>query len=246
MELLDEYAQIKEFGDKRGSYRPLSTADGSLTLHSGYFDEAFHSLDGARGETRYNFVEGCGIPSRSPDIPFCILEVGLGMGRGYTETVRALGANFDGQMTFVSLEIDPILIQWCGEHVPLPEGWERSFPSYGDLRRANFQGLEYRQARQKGIELVIIPGDATVTLPLVRGLIPPVDAIYQDAFSPRKNPELWTADWFRLLKTLSSPGVILSTYSVSSSVKEALCKSGFSIRERPGFGGKRASLLGHG
>lgn len=244
MKILELTSQDEGFGSDRDFYRPRPTADGSLTFHSEYFDEAFHSLDGAKGETRHNFVEGCGIPSHDRGSPLRILEVGLGMGRGYTETIHALGADFAGELTFVSLEIDPALIEWCRRNVPLPCGWDAAFPAYKDLQRGTCLNVEYFEATRKGVRLVILSGDATDTLPIMgkKGGLPLFDAIYQDAFSPRKNPELWTPAWFRLLRSLSLPGVILSTYSVSPMVKEALKRAGFQFEERSGFGRKRACL----
>ena len=248
MALLDKKSQKGGFKGTEGFYRPLLTADGSMTFHSERFDEAFHSLDGARGETRHNFVEGCEIPSCNGERPLSILEVGLGMGRGYTETVLALGADFAGELTFVSLEIDPVLIEWCQLNVPLPPGCEGTFPSYQHLQRKTDRGVEYWEAVHRRTRLLILSGDATETLPTMAkaGHIPLLDAIYQDAFSPRKNPELWTHDWFELLRSLSSPTVILSTYSVSSEVKDTLGSLGFGFLEREGFGRKRACLKVYG
>ena len=53
------------------------------------------------------------------------------------------------------------------------------------------------------------------------------DIIWQDAFSPRKNPDLWSADWFDKLKKSASPDAHLFTYSVAGTVKEALTTSGW-------------------
>ena len=223
-----------------GRYLPVTTADGSLTFHSEHFRETFHSRDGAEGETRYNFAEGCEIASRARRLPPVILEVGLGMGRGYPATLEALGADYRGGMTFVSVEIDNALIDRCRQSV-LPE-WAETFPIYRDLEKFGEKEFFWWEAERQGRRLLVLPGNAVHTLPQAqkRKLTPPLNAIYQDAFSPRKNPELWTPEWFALLKSLSSPEVILSTYSASPSVRNALTEAGFAVEERKGFGRKRA------
>ena len=242
MKILEKNSTEVPFQGDLGTYRPLITKDGSLTFYSEHFQEAFHSTDGAEGETRYNFVEGCEIASRAARFPPSILEVGLGMGRGYPATLRGLGADFGGELTFVSVERDEGLIDWCRQNVPTPP----NHPGHRDLKKVSRGTFSWWEARGGRTRLLILPGNAVQTLPRAKeqGLFPPVNSIYQDAFSPGKNPELWTPGWFRLLKSLASPEVILSTYSASPSVREALTEAGFTVEERKGFGRKRAAFRG--
>ncbi len=69
---------------------------------------------------------------------------------------------------------------------------------------------------------------------------PPFHAIFQDAFSPRKNPDLWTVEWFDLLKELSGKEVILSTYSSSTSIRKSLLKAQWYLYNQKGYGHKKA------
>jgi chorismate dehydratase len=68
-----------------------------------------------------------------------------------------------------------------------------------------------------------------------------LDVIYQDPFSPKKNPELWTTDWFEKLKKLSRPGTVLCTYSASSAVRKALGAAGWTVQSFAGFARKKQS-----
>ena len=90
----------------------------------------------------------------------------------------------------------------------------------------------------ENIELYILVGDARKR---IHDLNVKVDAIYQDAFSPRRNADLWTKEWFEDLKAKSKPQVRLSTYSASSSIRKAMLAAGWSLKSGSKFGPKRTS-----
>jgi tRNA U34 5-methylaminomethyl-2-thiouridine-forming methyltransferase MnmC len=70
------------------------------------------------------------------------------------------------------------------------------------------------------------------------------DAIYQDAFSPDANPELWTETFFRKLYNSLKHNGYLTTYSVKGDVRRTLQSLGFGVHKRPGpVGGKREMLV---
>ena len=226
----------------------MVTGDNSETLYSESVGEAFHSLAGAEGETLYNFIEGCEIVSRGQkQKSLKILEIGLGIGLGYALTMKALGRQFEKKITFITTEIDPKLLKWCQENTLFPEGFP--YPSFRDLKKEKRDGLSYAWAQRGRAKLIVLLGDVRQTLPLAvdKGVLSLtkesdlVDCIYQDPFSPKRNPELWTNSWFRYLKTLCSKEAILSTYSASVSVRKSLIDAGFFVEKRKGFGVKRES-----
>ena len=65
------------------------------------------------------------------------------------------------------------------------------------------------------------------------------DYIWQDAFSPKNNPKLWSDKWFQKLSEFSSEKVILVTYSVARVVKDALVEGGWDFKKCKGSGAKR-------
>ena len=69
------------------------------------------------------------------------------------------------------------------------------------------------------------------------------NAIYQDAFSPRKNPTLWTTEWFELLKLNADKDCILSTYSAAMPVRKSLLNAGWNVFKREGYGEKRSTTI---
>ncbi len=87
-------------------------------------------------------------------------------------------------------------------------------------------------------KLTILIGDAKQTLGQD---LPKFHAIFQDAFSSKKNPELWTPEWFSQLASLSHESVDLSTYASSDEIRKAMIAAGWRLREGGPFGRKRSS-----
>ena len=69
------------------------------------------------------------------------------------------------------------------------------------------------------------------------------DFLFLDAFSPDKNPELWTFEFIASLKRLLNPGGCLATYSSAYPFLGALHLNGFHIFESAPFGRKRGGTV---
>lgn len=218
---------MKEFKGKLGTYKIVLTSDQSPTLWSEAFDENCHSTAGAKQETQYVYIEGCELLNKAQNGSIVILEVGFGAGHGLKETYEFFKTHAPQcEVYFYSLELDEELIPWAFENlikIPMPQ-------KKGKLYQGKIDHFEYN----------ILIGDARQTVPNFQ--FPKLNAIFQDAFSPDKNPSLWTVEWFEMLKSISAPDVILTTYSASSKVKKGLFEAGWSVSERPGFSGKRGSI----
>jgi tRNA U34 5-methylaminomethyl-2-thiouridine-forming methyltransferase MnmC len=210
------------------NYQWVETGDGSFTLFSERFQESCHSTTGARAETLLHYVNGCRIKERSLDQTLSILEVGFGLGLGFLTTLEEL-KDSPHPFHFLSLEIDENLVRWFMQaHSSLFSEviWEKDMMS----------------ARHSLGRLEVFLGDARLVLPeKLKSKHLCWNAIYQDAFSPKKNPALWTVEWFTLLKTFSSQDVILSTYSASSSIRKSMIEAGWKLQKGEKFGPKRTS-----
>lgn len=208
----------------------IDTEDGSRTLFSEAFQEACHSTSGARAETLLHYVEGCQVKHKSPLI---ILEVGFGLGIGFLATFDSL-IKEDKKWDFISLELDEELLEWFRLE-------NRDHPFLKNLKWINVGEIKTLQCINENINLIILCGDARKTLPSFINNSPMKwNAIYQDAFSPKKNPTLWTTEWFEFLKSHSTADVILSTYSSNSPVRKSLLEAGWIIQKGKTFGAKRS------
>lgn len=70
------------------------------------------------------------------------------------------------------------------------------------------------------------------------------DVIFFDAFSPEKQPEMWSQEQFEKIAAHCNPGAILTTYCAKGVVRRALQAAGFKVERLPGPPGKREILRG--
>ncbi len=204
----------------------VRTEDGSFTLFSEEFQETCHSTTGAKSETLTHYVSGCQVIEKARELKnIHVLEVGFGLGVGFFTTLEKLPA--ETSLHFVSLEFDFELLNWFKEvHPKLNLVWDNNT----------------LVSRGEHFTLEIIAGDARKVLPkFMADQSYRFHAIYQDAFSPKKNPTLWTKEWFSFLRSISTEDVILSTYSASTSIRKSLHEAGWKIQQGEKFGRKRTS-----
>jgi tRNA U34 5-methylaminomethyl-2-thiouridine-forming methyltransferase MnmC len=206
------------------TFKIVQTDDGSESFYSYLYNEGGHSTSGADAETQLHYIQGCKVSERIYQIQdFTIFEVGFGIGIGFKQTFHAIA---DHKFTFYSIEIDEKLIEHVIAHDPFFRGMKKMGSHYE---------LQKEHAR-----LIIVVGDARQTVPKFH-FHRKFHAIYQDAFSPKRNASLWTTQWFALLKKLADDDVILSTYSSSSSIRKSLIAAGWKVKKGEKFGPKRSS-----
>ncbi|MFG1492503.1 tRNA (5-methylaminomethyl-2-thiouridine)(34)-methyltransferase MnmD [Halobacteriovorax sp. ZH4_bin.1] len=215
-----------KFKTKLGEYQAVQTADGHLTLHSGLYDENCHSTAGAYEETLHNYVYGCDTINRANNSPIVILEIGLGVGLGVLATFNE-AKNCQHKIKFISTEIDPELAQWVCRQNKFSDG------------EIIDEKISFNLSENFEVEILI--GDARET---IKNLILDdikIDCIYQDAFSPTKNPSLWTKEWFRNLRSLCDNNSVMTTYSASVKIRKAMLDAGFHVTSMKGFANKRTA-----
>lgn len=212
-------------------YKWVETSDGSLTLYSESFQENCHSLSGARAETLFHYIEGCHVVELYGKLDhFTLLEVGLGTGMGLILTLETLQKLTAKKTNLISTEIDKTLVEFLIANPP--------HEFFNHLKFEN----DYYHAHYQGLEIYILVGDARKTVPkFFKEKNLKVDVIYQDAFSPRKNPDLWTVEWFKDLKQISNNHARMSTYSASSSIRKSMIEAEWILQRGLVFGTKRDS-----
>ena len=225
-----------------------TTADGSFSLFSQHFGEAFHAAAGALGEARATFVGPAELQRFAPGTTLVVVDVCVVTGSNSAALLEA-AADRGLQLGWRGLELDPHPLQlaladagFCGQW--RPEAFEL-------LRQLAADG-SWRSPLGSG---VMLWGDARVRLPaLLDELSGQVDLVLMDAFSPRHCPELWTLEFLGGLARLLGPQGRLLTYCSAAAVRAALQQLGLQLAAIRGSqqrwsGGTVASpapLLGEG
>jgi chorismate dehydratase len=211
----------------------LQTEDGTPTLKHKLFDEAYHSTSaGAVRESLEKFFlpSGLSVIAKTQN-ELRILEVGFGLGYNCVVTLYELLKAFPHlRVEYTALELEPAPIEQLNlkgtVYGDLYEILKREIP------RSGF--FEFKNARCS-----VIFGDARKT---VRGLPKNhFDAVYHDAFSPKKNAELWSLEFLEEVLGRLKRGRFWITYSAALPVRRALFELGAEIfntkpvgRKRPG------------
>ncbi|MDR0395180.1 MAG: tRNA (5-methylaminomethyl-2-thiouridine)(34)-methyltransferase MnmD [Tannerella sp.] len=213
----------------------VRTEDGSHTLRATEIDECYHSTHGAVQESMHIFIRAglLAFPQQASG-GTNVLETGFGTGlNAYLALCEAEKSK--RPIRYTSLELYPLAAD------------EAMRLNYPEMLRADRHWFEKIHDSPWGADEVITPYftlckvQADFTQYELQGWY---DVIFFDAFSPEKQPELWTEDGFRKIYAHSVPGAVLTTYCAKGSVRRALQSAGFVVERLPGPPGKREILRG--
>lgn len=224
--------------------RIVTTADGSKSLFSERFSEAYHSERGALTESRMLFLDSSGIASRLA-AGEATNAVELGFGTGLNFFLAADVALETGTpLTFTSFEMDlppAALVRQLGYENALPNAEVLS--AYLAWRSELHAGPGVHTFTYEHVTLVLVLGNMVHTIPVYT--FPVVHAVLLDAFSPRTNPEPWQASVLGPVMAALAPGAHVVTFTVAGAVRRTLLEFGLTIQKLPGPpGGKKEVLRG--
>lgn len=201
--------------------------DGTNTLYSREFNEPYHSTrDGALQESLQKHVK----PSfklKSDKEKLTILDICFGLGYNTFATLYHIKKNkLKTKVHILSPEFDEGLVRSL-DTFEYPSEFENLKP----VIEAIAQNLHYEDDQFK-IDVLI--GDARQSIPKLlaprSSLLPDkIDVVYQDAFSPKVNPLLWTKEWFADIRALCRDDAILTTYSTAAATRMGLYENGFEL-----------------
>ncbi len=199
----------------------VSTVDGSYTLYDKDFDECYHSvIEGAFTETLQKHVipafEAFGKRSGELDV----LDICFGLGFNTLATIWYVKKHYPGlKINIFSPEINEELVRSLKDFQ-----YPSEFDELGIIEKVA-EDLRYDDGKYK-IEVAV--GDARKILGVCERKF---DIVYQDAFSPKKNPTLWTIEYFENIKRLLKQKSIITTYSKATHIRLSLYNLGFYLYE---------------
>jgi tRNA U34 5-methylaminomethyl-2-thiouridine-forming methyltransferase MnmC len=225
------------------------TDDGSYTLYVPGMDECYHSTYGAIQESMHVFIRAGlhvlptdGKPDDSDDARTVIneknginiLEIGFGTGLNVLLTLCE-AERLKIKMRYTALELYPLTADHA-LRLNYPEMLHTDRRLFEKIHRSPW---EVKAHISPNFTLHKIKTDFTCYEPQEL-----FDVIYFDAFSPEKQPELWSEKGFGKIYKHAGHGAVLTTYCAKGTVRRAMQSVGFVVERLPGPPGKREMLRG--
>jgi len=210
----------------------IPTEDLSDTLYSELYNETYHSRHGAVQEARHVFIKYGLLPLLERKNEISIFEMGMGTGLNVMVTLENPQAA-KADIRYHGLEKHPL-----------------EFELIDQLNyRNNWDDIETKLLFSK---LHQLPWDIEVQLtPLFHlkkinadffdfpAMQESYDLIFQHAFAPVCQPELWSEPVISKFYAMLKPGGAMVTYAAQGQFKRDLKAAGFLVESLPGPSGKR-------
>jgi tRNA U34 5-methylaminomethyl-2-thiouridine-forming methyltransferase MnmC len=220
-----------EQSSTKADYDLIITEDGSHTLFVPAIDECYHSTHGAVQESKHIFIEAALKQCTKTEIR--VLEIGFGTGlNAFLTMIEA--ERSDKKIHYTSLEKYPVEVRKA-----LQLNYPEAFPA---VSRESFELLHtsvWGEEVQIGSNFWLTKTEADFTQFNFNEMF---DVVYFDAFSPEKQPEMWSVELFEKIFIQCNPGAALTTYCAKGVVRRAMQSAGFQVERLPGPPGKRQML----
>jgi tRNA U34 5-methylaminomethyl-2-thiouridine-forming methyltransferase MnmC len=207
-----------------------TTADGSHTFFVPEIEESCHSMYGAIQESSFIFIEQGLRTCVKNDVR--VLEIGFGTGLNALLTALEAQQN-QKRIHYTTLELYPVPLQKV-RLLNYPDLLKNSGNLFDRIHTASWEtDVEINSS------FVLHKVKTDFTAYTLTGMY---DVIYFDAFSPEKQPEMWTESGFRQIAEHCNPEAILMTYCAKGNVRRMLQRVGFRVERLSGPPGKREIL----
>ena len=200
------------------TYQLIKTDDGTYSLHSNTFDQLMHSTDGAYLESVNKHVLASNVLQLN-QASINILDVGFGIGYNVLATLCEKKCSTIKKINIISLEYDNTALQFMSQ---LKFNNEMA-TQYNKIMYAFKSGVY----QDESTYIKVLFGDARENITTLEKKS--FDAIYQDAFSPAKNCELWSVNYFKQLYNILKDNGVITTYSAALQVRRAMIEANFFV-----------------
>jgi tRNA U34 5-methylaminomethyl-2-thiouridine-forming methyltransferase MnmC len=210
--------------------KEVITKDSSITFYNEEYGEAYHSVTGAVEEAFKKFAEPA-LEAVKGKSEIRILDVCFGLGYNSAAAIdRILEHNLRAEISIIGLEKDKKILGKIKDLQPM-------IMSYHVIKDTVENKYKYDR---DGIKIKLLVCDALDSVKKIKNKF---DIIFLDPFSPKKNPELWTEEFFKQLRKLIKPDGILTTYSCAGQVRRNLKAAGFQVKDGPCVGRRSPSTI---
>lgn len=220
--------------------KKIITADGSVSYYNEKIDESYHSNTGAIEESFLKFVKpAVDLVLKENRSSIEIFDMFFGLGYNsvcvlyYLREVKG----FKGKINITGIELDNEIMGFAKDitfdssinTVMLAEAGIQI-----DVKKFN----SYYSSIRENVDIII--GDALVE---VKNIKKRFDILFFDPFSPKKQPELWSREFFKDVSRSVKSGGVLTTYSCARVAKDGLIEAGFTVMKGPSVGRKAPSTI---
>jgi len=196
------------------------TKDGSYSLRSIFFQENFHSLLGALGETKLKFTAPSDLP-RFKGKSLNVLDICFGLGYNSASLLNELTKQ-KSYLNWYALEIDKKPLEYSLRNKSFMKLWAPKVKNiFESLHKKDYFEDQFFNCK-------ILWGDAREKINIIPSAIK-FDLIYLDGFSPQKCPQVWTLEFLSKVTEKLNPQGYLITYSSSAAVRKTLRNLGLEI-----------------
>ncbi len=200
----------------------IKTKDGSFTLKSQKYNECYHSSEGAVVESLYKHIyPAFEVAKKNSYFGGEIRILDICYGLGYNTLLSILNRPKNVRLKIFSPELDENLIRSLKDF-PYPKEFEKLKHIINSISTYFFYKDEF-------VEVEVKIMDARKYIKNLKS----VDIVYQDAFSPKVNPELWSLEYFEEIERILNKKGVITTYSVATPVRCALYELGFNLYTHP-------------
>lgn len=219
-----------------------------------YYDDRYFDVVNAIEEAKHIFFQGAGImdilsaagPGKKE---FEIGETGFGAGRLLIALMDFLDNSgiTDIAIAYHSVELHPVTSERMAS---ILGGFRTEVGPLIDLLVLAYSSIEISRPGWHQIQLTRPFGILTLNLwigealEMVSALTIPCDAWFLDGHGPKKNPDMWRPELLMAIGEKTKPNGTCATFTVAGAVRRGLIDAGFSVEQRPGFGGKKSVLKG--
>jgi len=199
------------------------TGDGTNTIYSDSYKEHYHSInEGAYTESlKKHIYPAVRNIEKSACEEIVILDICFGLGYNALTAIKMLRSFGLKKLKIISPEINRRLVESLSEFAyPAELGTLKHIVDF--IAKNGFYEDEF-------VRIDVIFDNARS---VVKNILPKsVDIVFQDAFGPKNNPELWTVEYFSDIEKILKPSGIITTYSKANGVRLAMREVGLLLYE---------------
>ena len=225
-------------------HRIVQLANGSHSIHSLAYGETFHPVIGPMAEAKALYVRQLNLCNRLRQHhgEFVIWDVGLGAAANPVMVLSATG-EIDSHIRLISFDQTLEPLRFALDHIQALQYLSSYEAPLHEL--VEHQRVSFRNGRQSVVwEVYVSDFPFLLSQPVAQSL-PAPHAILFDAFSPAKNPTMWTQPLFGRLYQLLDPHrpCAMPTYSRSTMLRVSLLLAGFFVGAGHATGEKEETTI---